>query len=327
MPESIFSEYAIDTGITSANRKEWLTERRKVVTASAVAALFGMHPKLDAFDLYSEMLSKEPIGDVELGLNDPRTWGLALEEAIALTAAKYYGWKLQMSGRLLLCKELPCLGATLDAEIIDDGEGRACSYEGKTWDSMRRRDWDEETGAAPDYILIQAQTQLVVTHAPVNHVCCLIGGNKWAHIPVKPDDEMRDLILKTTDAFMDQVKRLEPPPVTHRSADAIRRLHPRDSGAVVELSTEALEWAQEAHNLAEQIKLLEEQREELRNKLRLAIGDATYGVFQYGVFGDDKTALKYAIQDKKEHIVRASTSRPLLAVKSLPKGFVPTAFY
>jgi len=320
MPNTLFSEHAIDTGITSHDRKEWLLARRKVVTASGTAALLGLHPYLDPIDIYAEMLSTEPINDVDHGLDSPLTWGLALEEAIAKTAAKHYGWNLEMSGRLLLSKANPNIGATLDAEFID-GQGVACVYEGKSWSAMRSKDWDEETGKAPDYIAIQAQTQLIVTGAPVNHVCCLIGGAKWSHIIFEPFPELKDMILKAVDDFMGHITRLEPPPVTYRSQDAIRTLYPQDNGEVITLPAEAMEWAAEANNLAEQIKLMTEQREELRNRIRMSIGEATYGVLPLTLGMDDingPIGFKYSHQHKNAYMVSESNSRPLISVKKIP---------
>lgn len=288
------------TGVRDDDRSAWLAERKKVVTASRVAALLGMSPFEDALDVYVDMLT--PLSqDADLGLQDPRTWGKALERAVAETAAKHYGWELRMSGALLVSRRYPKLGATLDAEIVENGE--PITYEGKTTSAWRWRDWDEETGQAPDHVIIQAQTQLIVTGAPRGYVCCLIGGNKFSRISVEPLADFRSLIVEAVDEFMEQVAKMDPPPPTFRSRNAIERLYPEDDGGAVKLPAEAVEWTREIQELDAQRKALDVRDAQLRNMLRLAIGSATYGVLPEPVGG--KSCWKNAVEAKGRRVLRA----------------------
>ena len=179
-----FHQYARWLGVMDSDRPAWLAARRKLVTASGVAALLGLHPKMDAHGLYAEMIMQQPANDVPLGLKSRISWGKVLERPVAEYAAECLGWKIRMSGALLVSRAHPDIGATLDAEIIVDG--KPVVYEGKTTDSLFTKLWDEDEGRAPDHVLIQAQSQLVVTHADVCYVCALIGGNNFKKVEVLP---------------------------------------------------------------------------------------------------------------------------------------------
>lgn len=288
------------TGKRDRERAEWLKARKELVTASRVAALLGLSPFEDAIDVYVDMLTP-PVPDVDHGLQDPVTWGKALEKAVAETAAKHYGWELRMGGALLVSRKHPRIGATLDAEIKEFGE--ALTYEGKTTAAWRWHDWDEETGEAPDHVLIQKQTQLIVTDAPRGYVCCLIGGNRFSKIAVEPLSDLQALIVEAVDEFVEQLVRLDPPPVTHRSREALGKLYPQDDGGIVSLTREAVEWTQEIQNISAQRQALKIQEDKLRNMIRLAVGSASYGLLPEPVGG--KGCWKNVVEAKGARVLRA----------------------
>lgn len=312
---TLFHEHARWTGVTDSDRAGWLKYRSRLITASKMAGLLGLHPKLDPLGIYVEMIMDAPINDVKLDLNSPLRWGKAFERTIAENAAEEFGWKLHMSGALLVSRAHPNIGATLDAEIIEDGQNIV--YEGKFWSAFALKDWDEETGTAPEHILIQAQSQLLVTGAETCYVCALVG-SRFVKIPVTAYKPLQDFMIERVDTFMDQVANKIPPPPTSKSADAIKALYPADSGAIVQLPAECLAWAVEIDKLKEEIKVRDERREELKNQLKLSIGEATYGLLPGEVAG--KSAVKFALEHKDAYMVKEQNNRVMRFVKGLPKG-------
>lgn len=281
-----FHESALWTGVTDKDRGAWLRNRAQLITASRVPALLGLSPREDAIDVYADALA--PVNDIDedLGLNDPRTWGSALEEAIARRAGKHYGWHVRMSGALLVSRAHPYLGCTQDAELEEvPGSGTWCSYEGKTTSNFLAKTWDEDFERAPDHVIAQVQTQLLVTGAPKSVVSCLIGGQKFVRVDLYPDPEFFDLILTVVQDMRDRIRRMDPPPVTWRSKEALKRLYPEDSGQSVILPREAVEWTRELEELMPRKKELEKREEELKNMLRSAIGNATVGMLPVEIYG------------------------------------------
>jgi predicted phage-related endonuclease len=312
-----FHEAAVWTGATVHEFAGWLHARRQIITASRMAALLGCDPRQDALDVYVDMvkpLEEELTRSDDEQLDDPRLWGRVLEEPIARTVAKVLDWDIVMGGALLVSRKYAHIGATLDAEIRPRSEIDWFVYEGKTVDVFRRRDWDEEAGLPPDHILIQAQTQLLVTQAPQAIVFALVGGNRPVRIPVHPDQELHAVMVEAVEEFLDQVRRLDPPPPTMRSENALKRLYPHENGERIQLSSEELEWTAELQQLAKERRACEKREAEIKNWIRASMGEASFGELPEETGG--KQLWKWVTEHRSERPpVPASNSRVLRLVK------------
>ncbi len=300
-----FGASCVWTGISDSDREAWLSARHTILTASDMAAVLGESPYADAFDVYVSKTMPPP-PDEKLGPYDPRFWGKLLELPIAHGLADFYGWEIRDGGHLLRSRMHPELGCTLDAEIVRSAFEGPIVYEGKL--SQVPRDWSEEEGNLPTHILIQAQTQLLVTGAPRDLVSGLLQGRRYVQVDVEPFDDFHQVLVEQAEWFMDLVRRSDPPTPTARSKAALDRLFPRSDGSVVRLPIEAVEQTREIQELAAQMKAMEARSSELRNALRLAIGTATYGELPEPVGG--KVAWKWGTQENGQ--------RPLIAVTKIP---------
>lgn len=312
-----FSASAEWTGVRDDDRAGWLEARRTMVTASDVAAILGVDPRRDALSVYVDKVT--PPRDEFLDLKDPRFWGKKLERPIAEAAAAFYGWELRAGGFLLRSRKHPHLGCTLDAEVRRKPSEGWVAYEGKM--TTLHADWDEETGNLPTRVLIQAQAQLAVSGAPLNLVFALLRGSESCLVPIEPYLDLHAIIVEETERFIDLVKRGEPPAPTAKSRDAIMQLHPSDDGSVVELPEDAIVWTSDLQELQKQQRDIERRIDELKNRLRLCVGPATYGRLPSPV---EKTHFwKFALEKKAEHVVSASETRVLRSVKNGPQGAAP----
>jgi putative phage-type endonuclease len=311
-----FSEHAFFSGASDSDREKWLKTRRLLVTASEIPALLGLDPRRDALDVYVSKLV--PSNDTYHGLNDRRTWGKAFESGIAKEAARAYNWAaLSMSGVLLVSRELPIVGCTQDAEVIEDSGDPWVSYEGKTAEIYRAQGWDEETGAMPDHVIAQVQTQLFVTRAPKSIVTCLVGLSRLVRIDMYPDQDFSALIREAAEDMVRRLETLDPPPATWRSSDALKLLYPKDNGERVELPKEAVEWTRELQSIAPTLKELETRRDELRNCIKQAIGNASVGVLPETVDGIAEWSNNTT--ERGEYMVQASSHRVLRSKKEKVK--------
>lgn len=270
------------TGVRDDQRDEWLAERQRVVTASISAAILGLDPRRDFFSVYVDYLL--PPRNIEPAITSPMFWGKALEQAILTNAAKWYGWRYQAGGALLRSRSKPHLGATLDAEVQPYNNPAWHILEGKTTSVFLRKDWEDQD-EPPTRVLFQVQHQLMVTHAEQAVVFCLIGGNTPVKIDVHPDPELWDLIDDAAQDLLQRVAERNPPDVTELSRDALMRLHPASNGTALWLPDIGIDWTRDLAEIDKQTKELERRREELRNRLRLAIGDCAYGVLPEAVNG------------------------------------------
>lgn len=308
-----FHEAAEWTGVLNDDRTAWLALRREMVTASDVAAIMGEDTYRSALDVYiDKRVEKAP---ERLALNDPRFLGSVVEQPILQAVAEYHGWRYRRGGALLRSRKYPFLGATLDAEV-DRGDGVWCDLEGKTTELAGS--WDEETGQLPTRVLIQAQTQLLVSGAQVAIVFAWLRRWKTATIEVYPNPELHEVIVGYARRFVELVRTETPPRPdgSKAAAKALERLFPREDGSVVRLPPEAVQWTEEIRELAAQQKELKEREEELRNLLRMCIGSATYGVLEHPVQGAQ--CWRWQTQERQAYSVEASSSRVLRTIKHPP---------
>lgn len=311
-----FGEHAEWTGVSNDDRPRWLLARRELLTASDTAAIIGEDPHRSALDVWLDKVG-EAENDTALDLDDPRFWGSILEQPILRAVAAFHSWDYHPGGALLRARKHPWIGSTLDAEIDrHDGLGWIPN-EGKT--TRIEQGWSEEEGDLPTRVLIQVQHQLLVTGAPLALVFALLQGSRPVRIEVHPSPTFFSVIVEETERFRERLATGDRPPPdgSEASRRALARIYPKDGGHGVILPESALEWTREIKAITEQMKALERRKEELKNLLRDSIGGATYGVFP-GVGPDGQRAWKHALERRPEHVVSASESRVLRAIKKLP---------
>lgn len=307
-----FSKHADWTGASDAERGSWLAHRQGLLTASSMAAILGEDQYRDAFDVFVEKTTTRLHEEI-ITIDDPRFWGSVLEQPILTTVASYYGWDYRKGGALLRSKAHPLFGSTLDAEIDRrDGRGWGC-LEGKT--TVVTKDWDEETGELPTRVLIQAQHQLLVTGAPFCAVFALLVGSRPCLIEVEPSAEFHAMIVDAGLEFHDRLLRGDCPQPTARSNVSRRYNHDGD-GSTVQLPIEFVELTRDYFETNTELARLAAAKQEIQNRIRDAIGDATFGELPEAV--NEKLVWKWAEEFKKEYVVAAQSGRVLRPLKGFP---------
>lgn len=321
------------TPIHSGKRDEWLEARRKLMTASDVAAILGLDPKRDALSVF---ISKRypPKREAALTWHDARFWGLKLEQPIGQIVAEYLNWEFFPSGYLLQSKAHPLLGATLDAEVRplnDNGRPRDKwrPYEGKNVGTWMADDWHPEDQTPPHRVLIQTQTQMMVTAAECVEAFALIGGNNPCPIQVGPHEPFRQVIIEKAEELFDRLKRDDPYPATEKSTEAIKEAFPGDDGSVIQLPREACRLVEMAAKLSRERSDLNEQEQAIRNEIKMMMKEATFGVLPEPVpiprkkngeeYDIPSRCVKWALSFRPPAWQDERESRSLLFIKDLPK--------
>jgi putative phage-type endonuclease len=310
MSETLFHE-SCTAIVADSDRTAWLLARRSHITATDVAAILGLSPWKDAMGVYADKVVAAPADP-----GDPAEhliWGRVLEAPIADEFARRSGRQLLNGGTLLESRETPMLAVTLDREQIDPARPTPGVYEGKTVTAWLARDWKHDA-PPPDHVMLQVQTQLLVTRATWATVFALIGGNSPVAIEVEANQEVQEVILAAVLDFWQLVERRQPPEVTAYSKDALAALYPKQDGTRVYLPAEAVEWTQKLHAIRADRKALEKEEEHLKNRLRSCIGPAAFGVLPADV--DRKGQWKWVVEDRAERVTPAGSSRVLREVKA-----------
>lgn len=288
--------------VRSADRDGWLRDRLSGIGASEIAGVLGESPYESPMSVYQAKVA--PADDDED--SEHLFWGLELEPAIVGGYAKRTGRKAVHSGALLRSVEHQWALCTLDAWTTDDlDSGIWWPLEIKNIHLMAADQWLEGT---PRHIYLQVQHQMLVTGAAKVTAAGLVGGGQlmWEDI-ARDEQEIRRIIARGSAFWHEHVLPRNPPPADGHNAtkDALLRMYPEDDGETVPLDSDFFDLDQERIELKATVKACSERLGLIDNQIRAAIGDASYGELP------DGTTYSYKAQSRREHVIKASTTRVL----------------
>ena len=263
-------------------REEWLADRVRGIGASESAALFGLSPYLSPFALWAEKTGMVPREDSHA---EVLRWGLLLEAPIARAYAddtRREIWEPPTPWCVAVDRDLEVLRATPDRWILQaDGRDSPGVLEIKNVDSSKSDLWSE---MPPIHVQIQVQHQLAVTGFGWGAVAALIGGNRMRTWDVERNEDFIAELRAKVAEFWSMVASKQAPTVdgSESTAKALKALHPKDNGETVELGAEAVQWIASLQAAKELKKTAEADATAAENKIREAIGDATFGALPDG---------------------------------------------
>lgn len=294
-------------------RAEWLAARRRGIGASESAALVGASPWASPLSVWAAKVLPEPEERPE-DEREAMQWGTLLEPVVLEEYARRRGIHVRRHDQTRSLDhprfEQTRMTATPDAYDRDGGV-----IDAKTTSAYLAGDWAD---GAPVPYRIQIQHQMAVTGRDHGTLVCLIGGQRlvWHDEPRNP--EFIDALEEICGRFWrEYVEPKAMPPADFApggslaaTVRALERLHPDDSGETVILAPEAAEWDARLAEIQEQLRPLEAEKKDLQDRLRAALGPATFGEI-LGVPG----RWSWKTQERDEHVVKASKFRVLRKLK------------
>ena len=224
------------------NEAEWLAHRRKAVTSSEIAALFGESPYSTEYEMYHR--KKNDIA-IELDDNDRMKWGRRLEAPIAEGLAEDNKWVVKPLKVFMLHSSCPRYGSSFDYEIRRGSEKGLFEMKNVDFKEYKEK-WlvDGEQIEAPVHIELQLQSELEVANSDnpepytFGVIGALVGGNKPIIIERAVDREIGKLMREKVTTFWHSVdKGFEPKPDFERDGEIIKLLYADTSGSDIDLST------------------------------------------------------------------------------------------
>lgn len=147
--------------------------RKSHVGASEVAALFGLHPHLTAFELWHRKAGKLPEDD--LSGNSRVEAGIFMESGIAAWVKHRTGWPIEKVTRYCQHPTVPGMGASPDYEYRDPESGELVTVQVKNVDALVFRDWQ---GVAPMMYQLQVQHEIACGPYDRGVLAVCYGGNE-----------------------------------------------------------------------------------------------------------------------------------------------------
>lgn len=260
------------------SRDAWVAARRESLGSSDSPAILGCPGAGDALTVWeSKVRPVREDRDEALCL----TTGRLMEPVILALFRHETGLDCELTDPYATHRHssVPWLTATPDAFCWegDSGDAALGIVELKAVGEYRRSEWAD---GPPLRVQVQVQHQLaVLPRATFAYVVGLIGLNQLAIHRIEADPEFWAAAFPRLADFWSYVERREIPPAWDcpSAQDVLTRLHPDDSGAVVELPPRAEALTDAIERWTEQRKALESSIDTARNELRHMIGDATYG--------------------------------------------------
>jgi putative phage-type endonuclease len=284
--------------MSESDGKEHLGNRTKYIGASDAPAILGLDRFRTPYDVWLEKTGRIP--QTDLTGNKAAEAGIILEPSVLDFAEKHIGKikrKIEVPGEGL---GYP-LVVHLDGITVDGGDPVEAKTSGLF--SPLAIEWGEDgTDEVPDYVAIQAQTQLIPTKSEINHIPAFLGGKGFVMYWIEKADELQQIINDRLGIFWnDHVLKDTPPLDSLPSLDLAGKIY-REPGSLTEIDPVILDLYLET--IAAE-KATSKFRNAAKASLLAALGDTEAGTV------DGVVRVTYFEQERKEHIVRASKFRML----------------
>lgn len=273
-----------------------MTDRNKSIGASEVAALFHCSPWQSEYGLW---LLKTGLVQQQASTDRLRT-GQYLERAILdewnrTSQLDPFEW----NGDRFYHGKYGFITATPDGAIHEDGNiVRVCDV--KTVTREMRANWND---GIPEYYRLQLQQQMLVTGAKRAVLIAQFGFDELSHEWIDADPALHEEIIKRCCEFWKRVQGELPPPEVDGSDATTNALKRRRR-----MNAQAINLPDDLQDMARYIDAYEKtakehiaKAQEIKNKVRAAMGDATIGLF------GDGSGWRITAISKKEYIVKASS--------------------
>lgn len=262
--------------IKNPSEEEWLANRKHNLNSTETAALYG-HGYMTEFELFH--IKSGNIEDTFIE-NERTVIGQHVESGIADAFAKMNNCMVKPFKDYYFDPTLD-IGSSFDYQIlkgfIDGVDLTDWALEVKNVDFLVYRDqWTDVE--APPHIEIQVQHQMMLNERPGTVICACVGGNQLKVILRRRNDRMINAIKKRIAEFWEDVRLGNAPDIKSYkdNANAIQQLYSQcEDGKVIEADEHIDFIAARYRDNRSTLKIIEEEREELKARLYELAGDAS----------------------------------------------------
>ena len=261
------------------NKEEWRKFRKSGIGGSNSANILGVGWKstLDEWAWFRGLVEDEP--DTER-----MWWGTKNEPNIREAYGRQTGRTVEDQGiHTFVNRKHDFIRYSADGLIIPEVHLHLphMIFEAKCTGYLTVKDLEEDFPLAWE---VQVQHGLFTLGLQKASVAVLVNGNKLLWKDIERNDSFIEQMIEKEREFWNMVLTGTPPEADYREStkDTISKLYPRDTGATVQLPPEAMNWAEQLFDAKAKIKVHEKIRDEQENKLKMAIGDNTFGTLPNG---------------------------------------------
>lgn len=256
--------------IEYSNKEEWLALRKQLgIGGSEAGSVIGLNPYKSAYTLWAEKTGKIP----EFEGNLTTEVGSYLEEFVAQLFTRETGKKVRRKNRILVNTDYPFAFADVDRLVV----GEKALLEIKTTNSLpaikkiRNKEYPEQWYA-------QMTHYLAVSGLEKAYLAVLVECRDFKIFELDRDEAEISALMGVEEKFWSNVQTNTPPPADglESTSKTITALYPESNTDNVNLYSYQTELARYME-LSEQIKNLEQAKEEAANKVKAFLGEAGKG--------------------------------------------------
>jgi putative phage-type endonuclease len=239
------------------------------VGGSEAAAACGVDPYRSRVNLWARKRGLIP----EPPQTEAALWGILLQPVVLSVLGNAHGFEVEEADAEFRDPERPWMVGHPDA--FGHKDGASYVIDAKTTGGWNANQWGEDD--APTAYICQIQHYLHLTGLERGLLACLLGGQRLVLRTVHRDEKTIALILTLEEEFVEMCQSGEwPEPVGSTSdTETLRAMFPAGNpGKTVTLDPGALAALAEYRKVERVYQRVKVQRDELVQRLKIAIGDA-----------------------------------------------------
>ena len=248
--------------------EEWLDHRRQRIGGSDASAILGMNKWCSPYTVWADKLGKLPPKED----SEAMRLGRDLEEYVAKRFTEATGKKVRRENNILINPDIPFAHANVDRMIIGEDAGLEC----KTTSVMNLKRF--KNGEYPENYYAQCVHYLMVTGCERWYLGVLILGVDFKWFVIERDEDEIEALRKSEEEFWEYVKSQQPPMAdgSKSTSDTLGKVYPESNGESISLMAYENDL-QQYSTLTDAIEGLTAQKDELANRIKAYMGDASKG--------------------------------------------------
>ena len=256
------------TKVKTSNHEEWKALRSKYIGGSDAAAVIGLNPFSSPYALWAEKTGRVPGFDGNLATEV----GTYLEDFVAKLFERETGKKVRRVNQSFFNSDYPWAIANIDRDIVGEDAG----LEIKTTSELNLKSF--KGGEYPANYYCQAVHYMAVTGKQRWYLAVLIGNKDFRIFTIERDEAEIAALMTAEKDFWNLVETdtAPEPDGTAATTDTIKTIYPNSDDIVVDLYGHSSDLDRYLA-LNQQIKELEQQRDEAANKVKAFMGEAGKG--------------------------------------------------
>lgn len=260
------------------SRETWLRHRRNSIGGSDAAAILGLNSYSSPYTVWADKVGLLP----EKEDNEAMRLGRDLEDYVARRFTEATGKKVRRWNAIIQNPMYPWAHANVDRMVVGEDAGLEC----KTTSALSLKKF--KNGEYPANYYVQCVHYLACTGAARWYLGILILGVGFRWFVIERDEEEIAALMESEKDFWIYVENRREPPAdgTEPTMDSLQTIYPNSNGETMDLFGYQSTFDGMAA-IDEQIKALEEIRDQYKAQIMQAMGDA-----EKGICGDVKVSWK-----------------------------------